>query len=76
MCGRDAVVLASFSPEPPVERALPAFMARRMPAGSSLSSQLHASSLGDRERKRHHEPDVAMDHELTLGFLAAAEADR
>jgi 2-polyprenyl-6-methoxyphenol hydroxylase-like FAD-dependent oxidoreductase len=76
MCAEDAVVLAELLAGGglPVERALPAFMARRMPRVEVVvrnSMQLVRWETG---LEPHTEADVARTMSSTLGFLAAAEA--
>src|SRR6202044_2564155 len=75
MCAEDAVVLAELvSRDLPVERALPAFMTRRLPRvelGVRNSMQLVRWEMGV---EPHTEADVARTMSTTLGFLAAAEA--
>jgi 2-polyprenyl-6-methoxyphenol hydroxylase-like FAD-dependent oxidoreductase len=75
MCAEDAVVLAELvSGDLPVERALPAFMTRRMPRVELVvknSMQLVRWEMGT---EPHTEADVARTMSSTLGFLAAAEA--
>jgi hypothetical protein len=58
----------------PLEEALPAFMARRMPRVELVvnnSMQLVRWEMG---LEPHTEADVARTMNSTLGFLAAAEA--
>ena len=75
MCAEDAVVLAELlTGGLPVERALPAFMARRMPRVELVvrnSMQLVRWETGT---EPHTDADVARTMNSTLGFLAAAEA--
>jgi 2-polyprenyl-6-methoxyphenol hydroxylase-like FAD-dependent oxidoreductase len=75
MCAEDAVVLAELlTGGLPVERALPAFMARRMPRVELVvrnSMQLVRWETG---MEPHTDADVARTMNSTLGFLAAAEA--
>jgi 2-polyprenyl-6-methoxyphenol hydroxylase-like FAD-dependent oxidoreductase len=75
MCAEDAVVLAELvTGDLPVERALPAFMARRMPRVELVvrnSMQLVRWEMG---LEPHTDADVAAAMSSTLGFLAAAEA--
>jgi 2-polyprenyl-6-methoxyphenol hydroxylase-like FAD-dependent oxidoreductase len=75
MCAEDAVVLAELvTGELPVERALPAFMARRLPRVELVvhsSMQLVRWETG---LEPHTEADVARTMSSVLGFLAAAEA--
>ena len=75
MCAEDAVVLAELlTGALPVERALPAFMARRMPRVELVvrnSMQLVRWETG---MEPHTDADVARTINSTLGFLAAAEA--
>jgi 2-polyprenyl-6-methoxyphenol hydroxylase-like FAD-dependent oxidoreductase len=75
MCAEDAVVLAELvTGGLPVERALPAFMARRMPRVELVvrnSMQLVRWEMG---LEPHTDADVAAAMSSTLGFLAAAEA--
>jgi 2-polyprenyl-6-methoxyphenol hydroxylase-like FAD-dependent oxidoreductase len=75
MCAEDAVVLAELvTGGAPVEQALPAFMARRMPRVELVvrnSMQLVRWEMGT---EPHTEADVARTMSSTLGFLAAAEA--
>jgi 2-polyprenyl-6-methoxyphenol hydroxylase-like FAD-dependent oxidoreductase len=75
MCAEDAVVLAEMvTGDLPLEQALPAFMARRMPRVELVvrnSMQLVRWEMG---LEPHAEADVARTMSSTLGFLAAAEA--
>ncbi len=75
MCAEDAVVLAELvTGDVPLEQALPAFMARRMPRVELVvnnSMQLVRWEMG---LEPHTEADVARTMNSTLGFLAAAEA--
>ena len=75
MCAEDAVVLAELlTGGLPVERALAAFMARRMPRVELVvrnSMQLVRWETGT---EPHTDADVARTMNSTLGFLAAAEA--
>ena len=75
MCAEDAVVLAELVVgDEPVERALPAFMARRMPRVEVVmrnSLQLVRWEMG---LEPHTEADVAATMNATLGFLAATPA--
>jgi 2-polyprenyl-6-methoxyphenol hydroxylase-like FAD-dependent oxidoreductase len=75
MCAEDAVVLAELvTGDLPVERALPAFMLRRLPRVELVvrnSLQLVRWEMG---LERHTDADVARTMSSTLGFLAAAEA--
>ncbi len=73
MCAEDAVVLAELvTGDLPVEQALPAFTARRMPRVKTVvrnSMQLVRWETG---LEPHTEADVARTMSSTLGFLAAA----
>jgi 2-polyprenyl-6-methoxyphenol hydroxylase-like FAD-dependent oxidoreductase len=74
MCSEDAVVLAELVTSLPVEQALPAFMARRLPRVGLVmrnSMQLVRWEMGT---EPHTEADVASTMNSTLGFLAAAPA--
>ena len=75
MCAEDAVVLAELvTGDLPAERALSAFMTRRMPRVGLVvrnSMQLVRWEMG---LEPHTEADVAATMSSTLGFLAAAEA--
>ena len=75
MCAEDAVVLAELvSGGGPVERALPAFMTRRLARVELVvknSMQLVRWEMG---LEPHTDADVARAMSSTLGFLAAAEA--
>jgi 2-polyprenyl-6-methoxyphenol hydroxylase-like FAD-dependent oxidoreductase len=75
MCAEDAVVLAALvTADLPVETALAAFMARRLPRVEVVvrnSLQLVRWEMG---LEPHTEADVAQTMSSTLGFLAAAEA--
>jgi len=75
MCAEDAVVLAELvTGDLPLEQALPAFMARRLPRVELVvknSMQLVRWEMG---LETHTEADVARTMSSTLGFLAAAEA--
>jgi len=75
MCAEDAVVLAELvTGDLPAERALSAFMTRRMPRVELVvknSMQLVRWEMG---LEPHTEADVAAAMSSTLGFLAAAEA--
>jgi 2-polyprenyl-6-methoxyphenol hydroxylase-like FAD-dependent oxidoreductase len=74
MCAEDAVVLAELVTSGlPVEQALPAFMARRLPRVELVvrnSMQLVRWETGV---EPHTDADVARVMSSTLGFLAAAE---
>ena len=74
MCAEDAVVLAELVSGAPPARALPAFMARRMPRVELVvrnSLQLVRWEMG---LEPHTDADVARTMSSTLAFLAAAEA--
>jgi 2-polyprenyl-6-methoxyphenol hydroxylase-like FAD-dependent oxidoreductase len=74
MCAEDAVVLAELVTSQPVERALPAFMARRLPRVELVvknSMQLVRWEMG---LEPHTDADFAATMSSTLGFLAAAKA--
>ena len=75
MCAEDAVVLAELvSGDLPVEQALRAFMARRMPRVEIVvrnSMQLVRYEMGT---EPHTDADVARAMSSTLNFLAAEEA--
>ncbi|HXW46872.1 MAG TPA: FAD-dependent monooxygenase [Streptosporangiaceae bacterium] len=75
MCAEDAVVLAGLvTGDLPLEQALPAFMARRLPRVELVvrnSLQLVRWEMG---LEPHTEADVARTMSSTLGFLATAEA--
>jgi 2-polyprenyl-6-methoxyphenol hydroxylase-like FAD-dependent oxidoreductase len=75
MCAEDAVVLAELvTGGQPLEKALPAFMTRRLPRVELVvknSMQLVRWEMG---LEPHAEADVARTMSATLGFLAAAEA--
>jgi 2-polyprenyl-6-methoxyphenol hydroxylase-like FAD-dependent oxidoreductase len=75
MCAEDAVVLAELvSGDGPVERALPAFMTRRLSRVELVvknSMQLVRWEMG---LEPHTDADVARTMSSTLGFLAAADA--
>ena len=74
MCAEDAVVLAEIvTSDLPVEQALPAFMARRMPRVELVvrnSMQLVRWEMG---LEPHTDEDMARVMNTTLGFLAASE---
>jgi 2-polyprenyl-6-methoxyphenol hydroxylase-like FAD-dependent oxidoreductase len=73
MCAEDAVVLAGLvTGDLPVEQALPAFMARRMPRVELVvrnSMQLVRWEMG---LEPHTDEDMARVMNTTLGFLAAS----
>lgn len=75
MCAEDAVVLAELvTGDLPAERALAAFMARRMPRVEIVvrnSMRLVRYEMGT---EAHTDADVADAMSSTLGFLAASEA--
>jgi 2-polyprenyl-6-methoxyphenol hydroxylase-like FAD-dependent oxidoreductase len=75
MCAEDAVVLAELvTGGQALEKALPAFMTRRLPRVELVvknSLQLVRWEMG---LEPHAEVDVARTMSSTLGFLAAAEA--
>lgn len=75
MCAEDAVVLAELvTGDLPAERALAAFMARRMPRVEIVvrnSMRLVRYEMGT---EAHTDTDVADAMSSTLGFLAASEA--
>jgi 2-polyprenyl-6-methoxyphenol hydroxylase-like FAD-dependent oxidoreductase len=75
MCAEDAVVLAALvTGGQPLEQALPAFMARRMPRVEVVvrnSLRLVSWEMG---LEPHTEEDVAETMSSTLSFLASAEA--
>ncbi len=75
MCAEDAVVLAELvAGDLPVEKALPAFMARRMPRVEIVvrnSMKLVRYEMGT---EPHTDADMAHAMSSTLAFLAATEA--
>jgi 2-polyprenyl-6-methoxyphenol hydroxylase-like FAD-dependent oxidoreductase len=75
MCAEDAVVLAELvTGDLPLTKALPAFMARRLPRVELvLSNSLRLVSY-EMGVEPHTDADVAQAMGSTLSFLAAAEA--
>ena len=75
MCAEDAVVLAALvTGGPPLEQALPAFMARRMPRVEVVVRNSLRLVRWEMGLEPHTEEDVAQTMSSTLNFLAAAEA--
>jgi 2-polyprenyl-6-methoxyphenol hydroxylase-like FAD-dependent oxidoreductase len=75
MCAEDAVVLAELvTGDLPVERALAAFMARRMPRVEIVVRNSMRLVRYERGTEAHTDADVADAMSSTLGFLAASEA--
>ena len=75
MCAEDAVVLAELvTSDLPLEQALPAFMARRMPRVELVVRNSMRLVRWEMGLEPHTDADVAAAMSSTLGFLAAAEA--
>lgn len=74
MCAEDAVVLAELVTSLPVEQALPAFMARRLPRVELVVKNSMQLVRGEMDLEPHTDADMAAVMSSTLGFLAAAEA--
>jgi 2-polyprenyl-6-methoxyphenol hydroxylase-like FAD-dependent oxidoreductase len=75
MCAEDAVVLAELvAGDIPVERALPAFMARRRPRVELVVRNSLRLVRWEMGLEPHTDADVAAVMSSTLGFLAAAGA--
>ena len=75
MCAEDAVVLAELvTGDLPLEQALPAFMARRMPRVEIVVRNSMQLVRWERDLEPHTDADVARTMSSTLGFLAAAQA--
>jgi 2-polyprenyl-6-methoxyphenol hydroxylase-like FAD-dependent oxidoreductase len=75
MCVEDAVVLAELvTGTLPVEQALPAFMARRMPRVELVVRNSMLLVRWEMGLEPHTDADVARTMNSTLGFLAAVEA--
>ncbi len=74
MCAEDAVVLAELVTSQPVEQALPAFMARRLPRVQVVVTNSLQLVRWEMRTEPHTDADVARTMSSTLGFLAAAEA--
>lgn len=75
MCAEDAVVLAELvTGDLPVGRALPAFMARRMPRVEIVVRNSMQLVRYEMATEPHTDADVARAMSSTLDFLAAAEA--
>jgi 2-polyprenyl-6-methoxyphenol hydroxylase-like FAD-dependent oxidoreductase len=75
MCAEDAVVLAELvTGDLPLEQALPAFMARRMPRVEIVVRNSMQLVRWETDLEPHTDADVARTMSSTLGFLAAAQA--
>jgi 2-polyprenyl-6-methoxyphenol hydroxylase-like FAD-dependent oxidoreductase len=74
MCAEDAVVLAELVTSLPVEQALPAFMARRLPRVELVVKNSMQLVRWEMNLEPHTDADMAAVMSSTLGFLAAAEA--
>lgn len=75
MCAEDAVVLAELvTGDLPVEQALRAFMARRMPRVEIVVRNSMQLVRWEMDLEPHTDADMARVMNETLGFLAAAEA--
>ena len=75
MCAEDAVVLAELvTGSLPLEKALPAFMVRRMPRVEIVVRNSMQLVRWEKGLEPHTDADVARTMNSTLGFLAAAEA--
>jgi 2-polyprenyl-6-methoxyphenol hydroxylase-like FAD-dependent oxidoreductase len=74
MCAEDAVVLAELVTSAPVERALPAFMARRLPRVQLVVRNSMQLVRWEMNLEPHTDADMAATMSSTLGFLAAAPA--
>jgi 2-polyprenyl-6-methoxyphenol hydroxylase-like FAD-dependent oxidoreductase len=74
MCAEDAVVLAELVTSLPVEQALPAFMARRLPRVELVVKNSMQLVRWEMDLEPHTDADMAAVMSSTLGFLAAAEA--
>jgi 2-polyprenyl-6-methoxyphenol hydroxylase-like FAD-dependent oxidoreductase len=75
MCAEDAVVLAELvTADAPLARALPAFMARRMPRVEIVVRNSLRLVRWEMGLEPHTDADVAAAMESTLSFLAAARA--
>jgi 2-polyprenyl-6-methoxyphenol hydroxylase-like FAD-dependent oxidoreductase len=74
MCAEDAVVLAELVTSQPVEQALPAFMARRLPRVELVVKNSMQLVRWEMNLEPHTDADFAATMSTTLGFLAAAEA--
>ena len=74
MCAEDAVVLAELVTSTlPLERALAAFMARRMPRVELVVRNSMLLVRWEMGLEPHTDADVAAAMNSTLGFLAAVE---
>lgn len=74
MCAEDAVVLAELVTSLPVDQALPAFMARRLPRVQIVVKNSMQLVRWEMNLEPHTDADMAATMSSTLGFLAAAEA--
>ncbi|HET9890507.1 MAG TPA: FAD-dependent monooxygenase, partial [Mycobacterium sp.] len=75
MCAEDAIVLAELvTGDLPVEQALPAFMARRMPRVEIVVRNSMQLVRWEMDLEPHTDADMARVMNETLGFLAAAAA--
>jgi 2-polyprenyl-6-methoxyphenol hydroxylase-like FAD-dependent oxidoreductase len=75
MCAEDAVVLAELvTGGLPLQKALPAFLVRRMPRVEIVVRNSMQLVRWERGLEPHTDADVARTMSSTLGFLAAAEA--
>jgi 2-polyprenyl-6-methoxyphenol hydroxylase-like FAD-dependent oxidoreductase len=75
MCAEDAVVLAELvTGGLPLQKALPAFLVRRMPRVEMVVRNSMQLVRWERGLEPHTDADVARTMSSTLGFLAAAEA--
>jgi len=74
MCAEDAVVLAELITSQPVEQALPAFMARRMPRVEIVVRNSMRLVRYEMNTEPHTDADVARTMSEALDFLAASQA--
>jgi 2-polyprenyl-6-methoxyphenol hydroxylase-like FAD-dependent oxidoreductase len=74
MCAEDAVVLAELVTSQPIEQALPAFMARRLPRVELVVRNSMQLVRWEMNIEPHTDEDFAATMSTTLGFLAANQA--
>jgi 2-polyprenyl-6-methoxyphenol hydroxylase-like FAD-dependent oxidoreductase len=74
MCTEDAVVLAELVTSRPVEQALPAFMARRLPRVELVVRHSRQLVRWEMNLEPHTDADFTATMSTSLGFLAAQPA--
>jgi 2-polyprenyl-6-methoxyphenol hydroxylase-like FAD-dependent oxidoreductase len=73
MCAEDAVVLAELITSLPIDQALPAFMARRLPRVQLVVKNSMQLVRWEMNLEPHTDADMAATMSSTLAFLASAQ---